>query len=90
MNEHEEQCRIFHDLTDLRLAAGGQGHQEGLKSLPEAPNCWKSLASDLALGCRQAGKPSDFDSDIRRFESCHPIQFLSNPPKSNAVFFDRF
>jgi hypothetical protein len=30
------------------------------------------------LGCRQVGKPSDFDSDIRRFEACHPIQFLTH------------
>ena len=27
------------------------------------------------LGYRQAGKASDFDSDIRRFESSYPIQF---------------
>ena len=26
------------------------------------------------VGCRQAGKAPDFDSGIRRFESCHPSQ----------------
>jgi hypothetical protein len=43
------------------------------------------------LGCRQAGKPSDFDSDIRRFESCHPIQFsfgkLDENRKSGSSHF---
>jgi len=28
------------------------------------------------MGCRQVGKPTDFDSVIRRFESFHPIQFF--------------
>ncbi len=28
------------------------------------------------MGCRQVGKASDFDSDTRRFESCHPIQLF--------------
>jgi len=27
------------------------------------------------MGYRQAGKPTDFDSVIRRFESYYPIQF---------------
>ena len=29
------------------------------------------------MGYRQVGKPTDFDSVIRRFESCYPIQFLA-------------
>ena len=28
------------------------------------------------LGCRQVGKATDFDSVMRRFESCHPSHFL--------------
>ena len=28
----------------------------------------------ISLGCRQVGKAPDFDSGIRRFESCHPSQ----------------
>lgn len=30
------------------------------------------------LGYRQVGKAIDFDSIIRRFKSCYPIQFLTN------------
>ena len=31
------------------------------------------------LGCSQVGKAQDFDSCMRRFEPCHPSQFLSGP-----------
>ncbi len=34
------------------------------------------------LGCSQVGKAPDFDSGIRRFESCHPSQY---DPLAQAV-----
>ena len=35
----------------------------------------------IFLGCSQVGKAPDFDSGIRRFESCHPSQRGAVPPK---------
>ena len=29
----------------------------------------------MIMGCSQVGKAPDFDSGMRRFESCHPSQY---------------
>ena len=41
----------------------------------------------LMLGYRQVGKAIDFDSIIRRFKSCYPIQFY--PLYERVLFFQR-
>ena len=37
------------------------------------------LIPHLLVGVQPSGKASDFDSDIRRFKSCHPSQYLYGP-----------
>lgn len=38
----------------------------------------------IFLGCSQVGKAPDFDSGIRRFESCHPSQRDAVPEKTKG------
>ena len=38
----------------------------------------------IFLGCSQVGKAPDFDSGIRRFESCHPSQRGAVPEKTKG------
>ena len=45
------------------------------------------LPGQIELGYRQVGKATDFDSVIRRFESCYPIQFIRQVSKMLAFFY---
>lgn len=54
----------------------------GIAQLVRAPDCGSGgrgfdshYSPHLIMGCSQVGKATDFDSVMRRFESCHPSQY---------------